>query len=274
MTRIQEYEILFGSEPRLLKNNLQIIACAGAGKTEFISWRIAFLLRERLAKAENIVAFTFTERAAEELKFRIRHHVRELLGKQPDIGEMYVGTIHSFCFKLLQDFVPRYRVFDVLDEGKQYSLLSSLRTELGTQDLKEFLEKKFDKPYGMTPQSWVLGTFQKSVDQVREYMGKVERVSATGLFSRAYRRYEEILESKQFLDFGGMMSIATRTLEDDRDVLNLAQAKYNHITVDEYQDINPIQEKLISLLVDNRNNICVVGDDDQSTSGVSLPATL
>ena len=264
MTRTQEYEKLFASEPRLLADNLQIIACAGAGKTEFISWRIAFALRDGLAKAENIVAFTFTERAAEELKFRIRHHIRELLGKQPDIGDMYVGTIHSFCFKLLQEYVPRYRVFDVLDEGKQYSLLSSLRAELGIRELQEFLERKSVKPYGSTTQSWVLGSFQRSVDLVREYMGKVDKVSASKAFSEAYRAYEELLDSKQFLDFSGMMRIATKTLQEDDGIREQAQERYTHITVDEYQDINPIQERLISLLVGKKNNICVVGDDDQS----------
>lgn len=111
------------SEPRLTKGNVQIIACAGSGKTEFISTRIAYLIWKGLAKPENIVAFTFTERAAKELKLRIRSIIRELIGHQPDIGDLYVGTIHSFCFELLKEFVPGYRGFDVLDEGKD--ILSS-----------------------------------------------------------------------------------------------------------------------------------------------------
>ncbi|NIR86163.1 UvrD-helicase domain-containing protein [Candidatus Bathyarchaeota archaeon] len=73
------------STPELTRSNLQIIACAGAGKTEFISTRIAVLVAKRLAKPENIVAFTFTERAAEELKFRIRSKIRELVDHQPDV---------------------------------------------------------------------------------------------------------------------------------------------------------------------------------------------
>src|SRR3990170_339292 len=112
---LESYRV-FEDIPELLHKNLQVIACAGAGKTEFVSKRIAYLISKGFAKPENIVAFTFTERAAEELKFRIRQRIRELIGHQPDVGDMYVGTIHSFCFKLLQDFVPKYRVFDVLDE--------------------------------------------------------------------------------------------------------------------------------------------------------------
>ena len=84
------------NRPALAEKNLQIIACAGSGKTEFISHRIAYIISEKIAKPENIVAFTFTEKAAEELKFRIRSKIRDLIGHQPDIGDIYVGTIHSF----------------------------------------------------------------------------------------------------------------------------------------------------------------------------------
>ena len=102
---------LIKSEPGLTQKNLQIIACAGSGKTELVSTRIAYLVAENLAKPENIVAFTFTERAAQELKFRIRSKSRELIGHQPDVGDLYVGTIHSFCYELLKEFVPGYRAF-------------------------------------------------------------------------------------------------------------------------------------------------------------------
>ena len=107
---------LLKSNPRLTQGNLQIIACAGSGKTEFISTRIAYMIFKGEAEPENIVAFTFTERAAKELKLRIRSIIRELIGHQSDVGDLYVGTIHSFCFELLKEFTPGYRGFDVLDE--------------------------------------------------------------------------------------------------------------------------------------------------------------
>ena len=113
------------SEPRLTQGNLQIIACAGSGKTDFVSKRITHLVASGLAKPENIVAFTFTERAAEELKFRIRSKIRQLIGQQPDIGDLYVGTIHSFCFELLREFVPSYRAFDVLEPTSTPHTVSS-----------------------------------------------------------------------------------------------------------------------------------------------------
>ncbi|GAI89394.1 unnamed protein product, partial [marine sediment metagenome] len=132
---------LLENNHRLTKGNVQIIACAGSGKTEFISTRIAYMISKGIAKSENIVAFTFTERAAEELKFRIRSIIRELIGHQPDVGDLYVGTIHSFCFELLKEFVPEYRGFDVLDEGKRYSIINSLFFDLGGRQLQAWLER-------------------------------------------------------------------------------------------------------------------------------------
>lgn len=260
---MEGYEV-FRKNPHILKGNLQIIACAGSGKTEFISKRIAYLISQRIALPENIVAFTFTERAAHELKFRIRRCVRELIGHQPDIGDMYVGTIHSFCFKLLQEFVPKYRVYDVLDEGKRYAFVSSIRKELNYKALLEWLQARTDKPFNMTSESWVLNTFLRCVDIVREEILDMERVSASDEFIHAFKTYEKRLEEKRFLDFSSMMSIAIRMLKEDEALLQEVRNKYKHIIVDEYQDINPIQEELIRLLAGDNGNLCVVGDDDQS----------
>jgi DNA helicase-2/ATP-dependent DNA helicase PcrA len=94
-SNIQSIYTLLDEDSRLTNGNLQIIACAGAGKTEFISARVAYLIAKKMAKPENIVAFTFTERAAKELKFRIRSKIREFIGHQPDIGDLYVGTIRD-----------------------------------------------------------------------------------------------------------------------------------------------------------------------------------
>ena len=81
--------------PQLINGNLQIIACAGAGKTEFVSEKIAYQVFKGIAKPDQIAAFTFTDKAAEELKFRVRSKIKTLIGKQTDIGDIYIGTIHS-----------------------------------------------------------------------------------------------------------------------------------------------------------------------------------
>lgn len=256
---------LFDSEPRLTQGNLQIIACAGSGKTEFISNRIAYLIYKDISKPENIVAFTFTEKAAEELKFRIRSKIRELIGHQPDIGDMYVGTIHSFCFELLKEYVPGFRGYDVLDEGKRYAFISSFRNEFNFPHLLNWLKKyRGHKPYSVTEQSWVLNTFIRCVDIVREEMINSKDVSDCKSFYKAMGVYDKKLTEKRFLDFSSMMYITVKQLESDKFFLEKIRQKYKYITVDEYQDINPIQEKLIQLLTGNNGNLCVVGDDDQS----------
>ena len=255
---------IFESDPRLTAGNLQIIACAGSGKTEFVSARIAYMVSRGIARPGNIVAFTFTEKAAKELKFRIRSKIRGLIGHQADIGDLYVGTIHSFCFALLKEFVPGYRGFDVLDEGKRYAFISSIGRELNIEELQGWLEANGTKPWGSTTESWAIGTFIRNVDMVREEMKKPEDVSRYPGFVRAYTTYEEVLHEKRFLDFSAMMSRSVEHLARDKKVLKDVRGRFTHITVDEYQDVNPIQEKLVNLLAGKNGNLCVVGDDDQS----------
>ena len=140
------------------EGNLQIIACAGSGKTDVITRRIAKLVSTGVPK-ESIVAFTFTENAAEELKFRIRKHLQDLQPDNPEIGDMYVGTIHSFCYRLLQDFKPRYKAHDVLDEHKRVLFVSTYNhaRRIGLKDLFKRSYRNFEK-------------FCLNVDVVREEM--------------------------------------------------------------------------------------------------------
>jgi len=256
---------LLKSEPGLSQRNLQIIACAGSGKTEFVSTRIAYLVAENLAKPENIVAFTFTERAAKELKFRIRSKIRELIGHQPDVGDLYVGTIHSFCYELLKEFVPGYRAFDVLDEGKRYSFINSMQYELEYASLRGWLESEGrHKSYGVTQQTWILNNLIRGIDICREEMITPEKISSCEAFVKAIHAYDAKLQERRFLDFSSMMSLTVKRLESDQQLLDEVRKRFTHITVDEYQDVNPIQERLVKLMAGPKNNLCVVGDDDQS----------
>lgn len=126
-------------------SNLQLIACAGSGKTEVIARRVAHLLKGG-CRPKNVIAFTFTEKAAAELKERILSRCREELGELHGMAEMYIGTIHAFCLDLLTAEVPKYLKFDVLNEVQQalfidrYSNKSGLTasTDLNGQPLKRF----------------------------------------------------------------------------------------------------------------------------------------
>lgn len=232
--------------------NLQIIACAGSGKTDAISRTIAELVASGI-QPENIVAFTFTEKAAHELKLRIRSHMEDLRPDDPSIGTMSVGTIHSFCFKLLQDLAPRYRNYEVLDEGRRVALLARRYGELGL----EYLDRRV--PFFET----VL-TFQNSVDYTRHEMIDTGRLMSNRAFQESMNRYDALLDEMQFLDFSSMTYRAVRLLEEDENKLRTARETYKYLFVDEYQDINPAQERLIRLLAGDSRNLVVVGDDDQA----------
>ena len=114
------------------------------------------------------------------------------------------------------------------------------------------------------PLTWVLNTFIRGVDITREEMFLPEKISQSPDFIEAFHKYEDKLQEHRFLDFSSMMAVTVRKLEEDRTLLQEVRNRFTHITVNEYQDINPIQERLIRLLTGPKTNLCVVGDDDQA----------
>ncbi len=253
---------IFNRKPSLLKGNLQIIACAGSGKTEFVSERIAFQIKKKIAKPEEIVAFTFTDKASEELKFRVRSKIKELIGHQPDIGDMYIGTIHAFAFNILKEFIPKYQAYDMLDEIGRFAFLSSIRNDIDIQYLTNSLQKRYRKPWMKTTQGWVFKTFISDMDKFREESWDL-KYAISDSFRNAYNVYCKKTEEKRFLDFSSILKIAVDTLKSNAKIRKKVRNQYKFFTVDEYQDINPIQEELIQL-ISNKKDVCIVGDDDQS----------
>ena len=259
----------FKNNPNLLQGNVQIIACAGSGKTEFVSERIAYQIQQGIAKPSEIVALTFNDAAAEELKFRVRDKIKEMLGKQPDIGDMYIGTIHSFAFKILQDFVPEYRGYDMLDENSRKAFAVSLKWDgINLWELYNTLKGLgFRLPFSTDNkpkryESWTLNTLLSDIDFYREE-SVTENQIASDNFKTALEIYLNKLKERQFLDFSGILRLAVDNLEKDKYIIQQIQKQFKFFTIDEYQDVNPIQEKLIRL-VSGQQNVCVVGDDDQS----------
>ncbi len=220
------------------------------------------MIYKKVAKPDQIVAFTFTDKAAEELKFRVRSKIKELLGKQPDIGDMYIGTIHAFAFKILQDFIPRYRAYDMLDEISRLAFLSSIKRDINIEHLSGSLSKRYRKPFGRNLQNWVFKTFIRDLDIFREE-GLIDVAILSDSFKNAKEIYLQKLDEKRFLDFSSILRIAVDTLEKEPFIRRKLQDQYSFFTVDEYQDVNPIQERLIQL-ISGKQNVCVVGDDDQS----------
>ncbi|MGH3409997.1 MAG: ATP-dependent helicase, partial [Streptosporangiaceae bacterium] len=232
-------------------SHIQIIASAGSGKTEVVSQRVADLLAEGLP-AESIVAFTFTERAAEELRSRIAHRVEDRLGTAAldRLAGLFVGTIHAFCFRLLQQRVPRYETYDVLDDNQLTAFLSREASRLGIRQLDQ---------QGRLFAS--IAAFLKSVDVVENEL--LDPVTMPDPFGSALCAYYETLDHYRLLTYGQQVVRAVRELERPELAAEI-HSRLRHLIVDEYQDVNPAQERLIELLTGPQVELCVVGDDQQA----------
>ena len=230
--------------------HLQVIACAGSGKTEAISRRVTSLIVEGVGP-DQIVAFTFTERAAAALKARITRRVAEAKGPAflDRLGPMFVGTIHAYCLRMLQDHAPEFGNYDILDENRLAGLLSRehKRLELGK----------------LGTQHWrPIFDFLRNADVVENELLDANRLKGTP-FGDCYLRFKETLWRYHFLTYGLLISAAVKALHRP-EVSGRVHGRLRHLIVDEYQDINPAQERLIALLARPPVHLCVVADDDQA----------
>lgn len=233
-----------------IDKNLQIIACAGAGKTQVISQRIVKILKEGNVEAKNIIAFTYTEKAAAELKTRVLKLCREQLGNINGLGEMYIGTIHSWCLQAIQDNIFEYQKFTILDEIKLKLFIDKYYTEVGMAGAG--LDRYKDT-----------GRYISILSVLRE----AELTEGTELpeeWSDALHDYQKTLFNHSYFDFTTIMTEAIRNLKENEVFQEKVLGNLKYLIVDEYQDVNPIQEELIVQLSKSQCNICVVGDDDQT----------
>ncbi len=217
---------------------------------------MADLLADGVAP-RGIVAFTFTDRAAAELKQRITARVEERLGTSAvdQLVGLFVGTIHAYCFRLLNLRVPRFATYDVLDDHQLTAFLSREAHHLGL--------KAFD-PKGRSRLFAGIETFIKSVDVVENEL--LEPASMPEPFRGALASYYETLERYRLLTYGQQVVRAVRELERPALAAEI-HAELAHLIVDEYQDVNPAQERLVHLLTGPSTELCVVGDDDQAIYG-------
>lgn len=250
MTTKRDYTTRQKTAIRQIDRNLQIIACAGSGKTEVISARVAEILRTKVSLGlapRNIVAFTFQDSAGAELKDRISRLVGERLGKVPGLAEMYVGTIHGYCLELLQTYVYKYLKFAVLTDVQAQLLVDRYSRKSGLRDLglRRFVESRL---------------FLDVLEVIREAQVQMGNHPV----STALQQYDRLLEENAYLDYTKMMNEAVAALRNDADLRDKIAERVRYVVVDEYQDVNPLQETLIKTLHELGANICVVGDDDQT----------
>jgi DNA helicase-2/ATP-dependent DNA helicase PcrA len=230
-------------------SHLQIIACAGAGKTEVVAQRVADLFADGVDPS-GVVAFTFTERAGESLKTRIGQRVEARLGTEflDSLNACFVGTIHSYCLHLLQEHVPRYDTYDLLDEHRLAAFLTRESNAIGVKDLTGQLFAS-------------IKAFVQNAEVVENELLQPGHLRPP--FRDMVARFYELLGEYRLLTYGQMISRAVGELDNPR-VFAAVHDKLRHLIVDEYQDINPAQEALICRLAHPPVELCVVGDDDQS----------
>ena len=228
------------------EGNLKIIACAGSGKTTVMSQRIAKLVSEGQDR-DKIVAFTFTEKAAASLKFKIRESLLKTIPDNSHLGSMYIGTIHSFALQKVRNLLPKYRSYEVLDELKRIIWASKKYTELNLEKIKQDT-RYFDS----------IQRFLNTADIIRDNEISEESLDEIPEFKEIYDKYLELLEEEKYFDFSGIIMKLVKTLESNPSILEEIRKEIKYLVVDEYQDVNHIQERLISLIAGKDGNLCVV----------------
>nr|WP_249215569.1 DNA helicase PcrA [Levilactobacillus brevis] len=232
---------------------LLVLAGAGSGKTRVLTHRVAYLIEHNNVMPWRILAITFTNKAAKEM----RERVIKLLG--PDGNDVWVSTFHALCVRILRrdaDKLGYNRVFTIADSGEQRTLIKRV---LQQQNLDI---KKFD------PRS-VLGAISnaKNALQTPAMMREAAGNPFETTVATVYESYQRELQANQAMDFDDLIMLTIKLFNQDADVLGYYQDKFQYIHVDEYQDTNDAQYTLVNLLAKKHGNLCVVGDGDQSIYG-------
>lgn len=239
--------------------NLQLIACAGSGKTEVVARRVVHLLTPGRADSllpRNIIAFTFTEKAAAELKERIVTRTRQALGDIPGMAEMFVGTIHAFCLELLKTESPRYLKYEVLNEVQQRLFIDRHSRAAGLTSSKDLRGQELRR-YVDT------GRYAEAISILREAELEFAALKGCSVVD-GFEAYNQLLDTKSYLDYSSILENALEALTDDAALKERLAERVKYVIVDEYQDVNPIQEGIVWCLHDLGARLCVVGDDDQT----------
>ncbi len=239
---------------KTVRGPVLVLAGAGSGKTRVLTYRTAYLVRECGVAPWNILAITFTNKAAAEMKTRIE----DLIGESAE--DMWVKTFHSMCVRILRRDIDKLgisRSFVIYDSDDQKKLIKEVLKELNFSD-KEY-----------APNS-VLSCISGAKDMVMEpeeyealYSGNYRMKN----IAKMYTLYQKKLTQNNALDFDDLISYTVKLFEKCPEVLSFYRRKFLYIHIDEYQDTNTAQYRLVKLLSDEHRNICAVGDDDQSIYG-------
>jgi len=247
----QQREAVVNTEGPLL-----ILAGAGSGKTRVIAYRIAYLILEKKIAPWNILAVTFTNKSAQEM----RERVQRLLRGQELSSAPWVSTFHSLCVRILRQDIEHLkegytRTFTIYDQDDSLRLIKNALKDLGYDD----------KHLGPRSVQSAISSAKNRGEDVDAFAARADYVDERrAAIARVYKTYEERLHSNNALDFDDLMIKTVRLLRNTDDVRDKYNRKFRYILVDEYQDTNALQFALVSLLTQQQQNICVVGDEDQS----------
>ena len=231
---------------------LLIMAGAGSGKKRVLTHRIAYLIDEKMINPWNILAITFTNKAAREMRERA-------MALNPATSETLIATFHSMCVRILRreaDHIGYNRNFTIVDPGEQRTLM-----------------KRILKNLNLDPKKWneraILGTISNAKNDLLDEVAYEHQAGDmyTQIVAKCYKAYQEELRRSEAMDFDDLIMMTLRLFDKNPDVLAYYQQRYQYIHVDEYQDTNHAQYQLVKLLASRFKNICVVGDADQSIYG-------
>ncbi|MDE6211679.1 MAG: UvrD-helicase domain-containing protein, partial [Clostridia bacterium] len=230
-----------------------VLAGAGSGKTRVLTYRIAYLIEKEGVEPRNILAITFTNKAAGEMRERIT----QVTGR----GGMTISTFHSLCAKILRadisklgDYNSNFSIYDDEDSKK---VIARILKAMEVEDNKEY--KKQIK--------WHISNAKNQALSAKEYAPRLKGEPEGDLIAKVYERYEKELKENNALDFDDLLYKTLLLFATNKDVLDKYQTWFKYIHVDEFQDTNKIQYTLVRLLANKYGNIFAVGDDDQSIYG-------
>ncbi|HBQ63564.1 MAG TPA: ATP-dependent DNA helicase PcrA [Clostridiales bacterium] len=232
---------------------LLILAGAGSGKTRVLTHRIAYMVMEKKVSPHSILAITFTNKAAREMKERVEN----ILGRSTN--GLWISTFHSMCARILRQEIHTLgytRTFTIYDQDDQKTLVRDCFRELNLNDK----DRQFDP-----------GVVVDRINRAKDacvwpdtYEGHFREDFRSGRVAPVYRLYQQKLKKSNALDFGDLIALTVRLFQEDSKVLKSYQDQFRYILVDEYQDTNHAQYRLVEMLARRSGNLCVVGDDDQS----------
>ena len=232
---------------------LLIMAGAGSGKTRVLTHRMAYILAEEEVHPWNILAITFTNKAAREMKER----VSQLVGPQAE--DMWVSTFHSMCVRILRrdiELLGYQRSFTICDPSEQQTAMKRILKKLDIDS------EKYDYRMILNRISQAKNDLEDVEEFSEKYTGYVEQIIA-----KCYREYQKELAKSMTLDFDDLIMLTVQLFQKYPETLHYYQQKFQYIHVDEYQDTNHAQYRLVTMLAKKFKNICVVGDADQSIYG-------